>query len=260
MAVLTTQIRTEVRFLLAISKGLKALQHSFQEAVRSASTDTKEVIFAIDWVGLYELELRQVFGLFLKFSNLQPEVEKTAKTEQTNLAILELAEHFLTVSDEELHEGRQPLSKSQLSHVAPLAIALDANFRCLAMFGMYLNTLLKRCDVDDILFKAVLVDPAVLRLPRIAKRVSLAQASDDQDFLTELSQSISRSKHRRHVHLDDLRLALAVLSEMVDLDKVSDDELVSFLHDDLDLLGARTEDPARSIKSQIKQLKKLQAQ
>lgn len=131
--------------------------------------------------------------------------------------------------------------------------------RCSHMFGVGMRELVSLAkENDEALFRAVLVDSTVTKLPGIAKRIQKAEAMSDDVFLSELAKSISKSKERRHKKLDELRAMIMHVNARFGIDNITDDDLVKIFQTDLKLIGKEGEDSLDAIKWQIRKWKASQ--
>jgi hypothetical protein len=127
------------------------------------------------------------------------------------------------------------------------------------MFGMSMHHLLELAkDSDKALFRAVLVDSAVIETNGVGQRIKIAEAMQETEFLEELALSLSKSKAYRHKRLDDMRAMMAVIENKIGLDTLTDDDLVIVFQRDLGLIGEEKGDSLDAIKSQIRKWKKSQ--
>jgi len=151
------------------------------------------------------------------------------------------------------------VDQDKRGEIVALYFAMQSEVKSLNMHGIGLHALLELAkDSDEALFKAVLVDSTVTRLPVIAQRISKAEAFNEMEFLQELAKSITKSKARRHTALDDMRVMIAFVHGFYDLEKITDDDLVNIFQNDLGLIGEEGEDSLDAIKWHVRKWKRSQ--
>jgi hypothetical protein len=253
--------RKEIKSAYASFAGIKLfLTTLMKELDPSNPAAIKLLEMTPQWGALYELPYKLVL---LKFFHLcsSTDLIKSIATSSAPLAkSAEVAEKLLSEdADGEIRAINNSLNEKEKALSTAFTFVLLGNFKATQMFGVFLSTLVSMAKQNDkALFRAVQVDATVVSAPGVAKRIKTAEALSDTNFLKELSSSVSKSKNRRHVDLDDMRHMLVVVDERFGISNLTDDDLVAVFNDDLELLTNEKGDSLASIKWHIRKWRACQ--
>ncbi|RLA53745.1 MAG: hypothetical protein DRR42_03860 [Gammaproteobacteria bacterium] len=135
-----------------------------------------------------------------------------------------------------------------------MTIAWQGHSRAMDMFNQSMDELLSQVAAgsDDALFKAVLVDPAVMVSPVVQGRIAQGVLMDDNGFFMALSKALIKAKPRRPVEkYDPIRYLVGVLDETGILDNFSWEDIYEIFVEHLKLYPSDSEDPHSGLKKLI---------
>ncbi len=221
----------------------------------------KEIIRLLPpWGGFYELPEEQFFQMFGQMQVQIGLAITPIDLDAPPLQVISEAKRRLKDGlDEESRARIREIEEEKRPQTLPFFFAMLGQLKCLSMFGMSMHHLLELAkDSDEALFRAVLVDSAVIETSVTAQRIKLAEAMRESNFLEELALSLSKSKAHRHKRLDDMRAIMAFVENNIGLDTLTDDDLVIVFQRDLGLIGEKNGDSLDAIKWQIRKWKRSQ--
>lgn len=254
---LTNSERSEIKAAFAVYEGAKILCQEIMEVLTPENPAAIKLMQMIrPWGELYLFRFDLLLQKFFQVMGAENSVQSAATSGSPLGAIADVTEKSLyEVTDEEIHAKNQSLSEKDREFVLAMTFVMLGNQKSIQMFGTSMGKLVDFARSNDkALFRAVQVDAAVTQAPGVVERIRTAEALNDKVFLNELAKSISKSKARRHVELDDLRYMLVVVDERFRLDNLTDDDLVLIFNDDLQLLPNEKGDTLAAIKWHIKKL------
>lgn len=178
------------------------------------------------WCGLYEIPILEHLGRFIGAAGLLDEVKKLGETPDQMRTVVAMVNKTDTDLDDLSREESEEVQK-----VLPVAISLVTSihhsFRCLLVFGCYLNDLiaLARHGDEKALFNAVRIDPSVVGCPSVVARISRAVLLEDRRFFAKLKAALSgKFQKREQSNFQKIRVILQVLSE-TGAGRLSDEQL-----------------------------------
>jgi len=136
-----------------------------------------------------------------------------------------------------------------------MIIAWQGHSRAMEMFNQSMDELLSQVAAgsDEALFKAVLVDPAVMASPVVQGRIATGALMDDKGFFMALSKALTKAKPRRPAEkYDPIRYLVGVLDETGVLDNFAWDDICEIFVEHLGLYPHDSEDPYSGLKKLIK--------
>jgi hypothetical protein len=136
-----------------------------------------------------------------------------------------------------------------------MTIAWQGHIRAMDMFNQSMDELLNQAVAgsDDALFKAVLVDPAVMASSVVQGRIAKGALMDDNGFFVALSKALIKAKPRRPAEkYDPIRYLLGVLDETGILDSFTWEDIHDIFVEHLGLYPHDSEDPYSGLKKLIK--------
>lgn len=135
-----------------------------------------------------------------------------------------------------------------------MTIAWQGHSRAIDMFNQSMDELLNQAAAgsDDALFKAVLVDPAVMASVVVQGRIAQGALMDDNGFFKALSKALTKTKPKRPAEkYDPIRYLIGVLDETSILDDFSWDDICEIFVEQLGLYPHDSEDPYSGLKKLI---------
>jgi|GEM_PF-2498800 len=106
---------------------------------------------------------------------------------------------------------------------------------------------------DESLFKAILVDPAVLAALVVQTRIAQAVLMGDEIFFQSLAKALTQKKPRRPAKkYDPIRHLIGCLDALHVLDGLTQDDLCDIIINHLDLYPHESDDPYSGLKKLIK--------
>ncbi|MBG57060.1 MAG: hypothetical protein CMK46_02090 [Porticoccus sp.] len=139
-----------------------------------------------------------------------------------------------------------------------MIIAWQGHSRAMDMFNQSMDELLSQAAAgsDEALFKAVLVDPAVMASPVVQGRIATGALMDDKGFFLALSKALTKAKPRRPAEkYDPIRYLVGVLDETGVLDNFAWDDICEIFVEHLGLYSHDSEDPYSGLKKLIKSIR-----
>lgn len=139
-----------------------------------------------------------------------------------------------------------------------MIIAWQGHSRAMDMFNQSMDELLSQVAAgsDEALFKAVLVDPAVMASPVVQGRIATGALMDDKGFFMALSKALTKTKPRRPAEkYDPIRYLVGVLDETGVLDNFAWDDICEIFVEHLGLYPHDSEDPYSGLKKLIKSIR-----
>lgn len=101
-----------------------------------------------------------------------------------------------------------------------------------------------------------MIDRTVISLPYTSKRLAIAEASGDGQFMSKLSKSITRSLSQPKSYLDEFRYVLEVIHEITGDVKPTHRELRDILVNELKVYKCEEEDTSGSFAKLIQKRNK----
>lgn len=224
-----------------------------QEEARALLLEKRDKFFAADcqkplWCSLYELPAKEFF-VWATIAVGGEDVLKTIVAAPNQIQAMPAA---IDVALQEVDEwepdaDEADVLRKNLGVIYGVMMAVMNSFRCLLIFGHYLNDLVAMVRTqgpaaDRWLFAAVKIDITVLGCPSVMARVSRAVMEDDQEFQKKLRKAMEgKFTKREQKTYQDMRLVLQVLHE-TGAPKLSTDDLYTLFHDELNLVRSEAGD------------------
>jgi hypothetical protein len=231
--------------------------------VTQAAHDGNDVLLIVfketpPWAHLYFRSSTEIVITALTMIGMLDRMVNAAKAENRVKAVIELLREARSEEfGKELDILWDSTDINEKSIWASLLFATLGNLDANAAFEQTMDKLVKEAATNDAaLFKAVLIDPTVVTLPHISERIRMAHMRTQKKFMKELAGSINKRKKRRRVRLDDMRMMLSLMDEIVGLDSVTHKEIAEALIDDLKLYSNDGEDPEAALKKNVQRSKK----
>ena len=209
---------------------LPVLEKARSEVMESVRTDPAKVLSGplsnSYWCGFYEKPIVEHLSLFIGAVGLAEEVKKLGETPHPMQAVVALVNESDTSPDDPSPEDAEAV-QTALPVVISLVTSVYHSFRCLLVYGCYLNDLIARARQGDesAVFNAVRIDPSVLGCPSVVSRISRAVLLDDRRFFAKLKAALSgKVQKREQANFQKMRVILQVLSE-TGAGRLSDDRL-----------------------------------
>jgi len=231
-------------------KGVIRVVHTFlntmkqdRKFVTQAARDGNEILLSIynsapPWAQLYSHSSTEIVVTALTMIGMLERVVHAATSKNKVKAVIELLNEAMSEEfGKELDKLWDSTDLHEKAILASLLFATLGNLDANAAFEKTMDELIDEASSNDIaLFKAVLIDPTVVALPHISERIRMAHMRGQKEFIKDLAKSISKRKKRRRVRLDDVRMMLALMDEIVGLDSLTHKEIADTLIDDLDVV------------------------
>lgn len=239
----------DLRLLLSYFPSLFAEQ----EETRALFRQNRDAFFADDcqkplWCRLYESPAKEAFASVM----LALDGEDVLKTLAAAPNQIQAMPGAIAAKFQEIDEWKPDAEETEdfrksLAVIFGMSMAVVNSFRCLLIFGHYLNDLVamvrtKGPAADHWLFAAVKIDITVLGCPSIMARVSRAVMEGDPDFQKNLRKAMTgKLTKREQKTYQDMRLVLQVLHE-TGAPKLSTDDLYTLFHDELNIVRSEAGD------------------
>lgn len=215
------------------------------------------------WCRYYEMPIREHIARAAASFGLLDELSKGRTTsEYINEAAswLDEAQNLSENALDGAAESRINSLENQNSIITALAhgTSLHRTFRCLEVYGHYLNDLITQVAAggklgDEALFCAVRIDPTVVGCSAVLGRISQAVMQSDEEFLHSLRNAMSGKLGRQDAEdARRRRLVFQILHEEGAL-KLTDDDLYELFVTELGIYdthmknGKEKSDAARSL-------------
>ncbi len=225
-------------FYAYYDQAMKEIDSFFNLA--SVNDEYKEAFSkAPPWANFYELPFSTTIGLIIISFGLVKEFQRIASSEDS---LKELNSFMANISDE--FTPQESLSNEEALLLLSAIRALLYQILAINMHGKSLSALVAIANEGDdkALFDAVMVDHSAIYTPSIAKRIHVAQSTNDTDFNKNLTKAMSDVKPKRrrpNKTDDDLRYMLALIEEQFGFGSnsktVTYEKLYDLLSDDLHL-------------------------
>jgi hypothetical protein len=199
------------------------------------------------WGWLYNRPANQLLSEMLVLVGKRPDdiLPSPEKMSQEPLHDQTLASMYEGVEVEKDNEGLFML----------MILAWQGHSRAMDMFNQSMDELLNQAAAgsDDALFKAVLVDPAVMASPVVQGRIAQGALMDDKGFFVALSKALTKAKPRRPIEkYDPIRYLVGALDETGIFDDFTWEDIYDIFVEHLNLYPGDSEDPHSGLKKLIK--------
>lgn len=171
---------------------------------------------------IYEIPFGKIIGYVFQTCGLLDEFTVLARSDNPHGEMVKFA------------KSAEPTVEIKPENVWPLLcawVAMIKTLESISVFGSSMHKLITEAKAgdDEALFKAIHIDRSVLHSDVAARRVSTAEVCDDRKFFEKLSLTVKRSRPTRpKKHLNEVRLLLAVVDEMVGLESVPASDLTNW--------------------------------
>jgi hypothetical protein len=206
----------------------------------------------LTWSWCYELPMME----HLSFLALSMGLEKQLHKHAQNLDYDNIIDKW-PYSDINIEDGNFSKYFTNANRAA-LFFALQRSFESLETYSRSLNALVAdvRDGIDSSLFDVVRLDHSAISNPTIARRITRAELENDENFFGKLVNALRGRPEKHPAYYTQLRLSLALLEEMGELDKLSEQEAYQLFYEDLQIYSTTSKDPARSLLRFIQRWKK----
>lgn len=218
------------------------------EQFKSDKADLADWLYHVGSWGRFYVEPFETFSLKL-FSLMGTDAQKILPDPKafshTKFDINDLEQQVSNMSLEEHHEPLFILTM----------FAMQGHIRALEIHNRSMDVLIYQMvnGNDESLFKAILVDPAVLTAQPVQSRIAKAVLLGEDGFFKELSKALTKTKPRRpREKFDPIRSLIGILDEVHALDGFTQNEVCKIFIDHLDLYPHDGGDPYSALKKSIK--------
>ncbi|MBS1186785.1 MAG: hypothetical protein H6R04_803 [Burkholderiaceae bacterium] len=256
---------SDIRLFLANSVAFEELVEEVNNGIKAnPSSFFPDNCIRPFWCRYYEMPIHEhitrVAGTFC----MQDELSGFGSTSEHIKATAELLGYIGNVEESCLAEMAREINDGVVDkNNAILALAhgtsLQRTFRCLLIYGCYLNELITLVSAggkhaDKALFCAVRIDPTVVGCSAVMGRISQAVMQSDEKFMKNLRNAMSGKLGKQdEMNAQKRRLVLQILHEEGAL-KLSDDDLYELFVTELGIYdthmkdGLEKSDAARSLR------------
>lgn len=206
----------------------------------------------LPWAGLYSHTHTEVVGSFLSMIGWLDPFIRAAKSPNREEAILAVFDELNNIDEDAELEKLNSFTKEERGVVFALFIATIKNLDALAAFGKTMDELVREAETDnEAIFDAVLIDRTVMTHPTIAKKIKMAELIEDGSFMTDLSKSVSKLRARRRIDLDDTRIMIELIDDVIGIDHITYEQIADSLIDDLQIFPGTGKDPVEALKKNV---------
>lgn len=227
------------REIYALYHQQKIDEDELSELIKNNTDILAALSIVSPWAYFYDLSYVTFLAYHILAFNLTDIIRTIANSENHAQALIDFASNLPDTSSED-----ESLSDEEKGNRFALTMAITYQRSSIAIFSQSLNHLVEKArdGDDDALFNAVLVDRSVVSTPSVARRIQIAQLTEDNSFMDKLAKAITKTKPRRPAEKhDDLRYMLEVLDEEIGLENITHEKLYDTLSDGLELYSGSTD-------------------
>ncbi|MBT8353797.1 MAG: hypothetical protein KJO60_04685 [Desulfofustis sp.] len=204
------------------------------------------------WAELYSHSYSKVVATFLNMIGWLEPIIEAARSPNRKTAIIAILDELMDGEYDESFNLLNSYTEDERGVFLAFFVATLKNLDALAAFRKSMDELIQEAAFDnEALFNAVLIDRTAVTHPIIAKKISMAELIEDDVFMTELAKSISRQRARRRRHLDETRMMIELIDDVIGIDSLTYEQVAESLIDDLQIFPDTGKDPVEALKKNV---------
>ena len=224
-------------------------------AQASANRDKFEKFLPADfsWAYLYELEVKEMFFLNLAaFGFLDKLFQAQRNGFNLNQYLMDESIREAESEDDDIEWSGGHGGIFSKGDVLAISHASQNSWRCLGIYGHYLNDLVKQVrdgndGQDNAFFHAVSIDRTALSCPTFSARHARAEYFGEKKFMLRLRKAVKGKPHDALLLHQDLRSILQLFHEMNMLSQLTLTDVDMLFIKELKIYQDAGNDPARSL-------------
>jgi hypothetical protein len=242
-------------------KSLYSIYHQdklYKEEISDLITPDNEIFEALSsappWSQYYELPYEKFLAVYAVAINSSEIIKSAAESPNSTQVIINDIDNALATK-----EKTEILNNETMGLRTSLTIAAGMQQLSISIHAQPLSRLVERVrgGDDSALFDAVVVDRSIVSSPTIARRIQVAELTNDQSFMENLSKAITKTKPvRPKEKYDDLRFMIYLIDDLLGLDNIPDDKLHNLIVKELELYDDSPDDMSESLEKIIQRIRK----